>query len=138
MVYDWIFASTRFALETKWNCGDNDLYLYVILILNDLAMLWFDSYKYMVYVDNHMLWNFDWDSCKHMIHIENYMFVVVIYNTHLIIASIWFMFKVTTICCNSLFEIHASIWFMLTTTCCGILIGIHASIWFILKTTCLW
>ena len=40
MVYDWIFASTRFALETKWNCGDNDLYLYVILILNDLAILW--------------------------------------------------------------------------------------------------
>ena len=70
MVYDWIFASTRFALETKWNCGDNDLYLYVILILNDLAMLWFDSYKYVVYVDNHMLWNFDWDLCKHMIHIE--------------------------------------------------------------------
>ena len=91
MVYDWIFASTRFALETKWNCGDNDLYLYVILILNDLAMLWFDSYKYMVYVDNHMLWNFNWDSCKHMIHIENYMFVVVIYNTHLVNASIRFM-----------------------------------------------
>ena len=40
MVYDWIFASTQFALETKWNCGDNDLYLYVIFILNDLAMLW--------------------------------------------------------------------------------------------------
>ena len=93
MVYDWIFASTRFALETKWNCGDNDLYLYVILILNDLAMLWFDSYKYMVYVDNHMLWNFNWDSCKHMIHIENYMFVVVIYNTHLVNASIRFMLK---------------------------------------------
>jgi len=109
MVYDWIFASTRFALETKWNCGDNDLYLYVILILNDLAMLWFDSYKYMVYVDNHMLWNFDWDSCKHMIHIENYMFVVVIYNTHLVNASIRFMLKQQLYVVIVYFEIHASL-----------------------------
>ena len=31
----------RWKLTTKWNCGDNNLYLYVILILNDLEMLWY-------------------------------------------------------------------------------------------------